>query len=239
LKILHVTQGYSPAIGGTEWLVQRVSEELVRQFGDEVTVFTTNCYSGEAFYTPRLPRLPVGWSELNGVRIKRFPVNRHASWLFRWLQAPAHRLHVPGNQYLRAWSGGPIVPGLRSAVAAFPADVVAASSFPLLHMFSALRGARHAGRPIVLHGGLHPDDRWGFDRPMIYQAIQEADHYVANTSFEAKYVIEHGANPARVTAIGTGVDVERFTGTTALDAKARLGLSDVPVVGFIGQMGRH
>src|SRR5262249_5980128 len=41
LRILHVVQGYAPAIGGTERVVQRLSEEIVRQYGDEVTVFTT------------------------------------------------------------------------------------------------------------------------------------------------------------------------------------------------------
>jgi hypothetical protein len=62
MRILHVTQGYAPAIGGTERLMQRVSEELVARAGDTVTVFTTDCYNGEAFYTPGLPSLPAGWS---------------------------------------------------------------------------------------------------------------------------------------------------------------------------------
>ena len=35
----------------------------MRQFGDEVTVFTTNCFSGEAFNRPELPRMPVGIEE--------------------------------------------------------------------------------------------------------------------------------------------------------------------------------
>jgi glycosyltransferase involved in cell wall biosynthesis len=239
LKILHVTQGYAPALGGTEWLIQRISEELVRQFGDEVTVFTTNCYSAEAFFAPRLPRMPTGWSELNGVRIRRFPVQSRLSQMLRWVQAPAHRLRLPGNQYLRAWSGGPIIPGLTQAIAEHPADIVAASSFPLLHMFAALKGAHASGRPAVLHGGLHPDDPWGFDRPMIYQAIRAADHYLANTAFEADYVIARGAEPSRVTAIGTGVDTERFDDLTPQAARERLGIEAGPVVGFIGQLGRH
>ena len=72
MKILQVTQGYWPAIGGTELLIQRVSEELVQQFGDEVTVFTTNCFNGEGFFNPALPRLPAGSEEIRGVRIRRF-----------------------------------------------------------------------------------------------------------------------------------------------------------------------
>jgi len=239
MKILHVVQGYAPALGGTEWLIQRVSEELVRQFGDEVTVFTTNAYSAEAFYSPRLPRLPVGWSELNGVRIRRFPVNSRLSQALRWPQALAHRLRLPGNEWLRALYGGPIIPGLAQAIAEQPADVVAASSFPLLHMFAALHGGQQAARPVVLHGGLHPDDVWGFNRPMIYAAIRQASAYIANTQYEADYVIARGADPARVTAIGVGVDVARYAALTPAEAKARLGLGDQPVVGFIGQQGRH
>ena len=49
MKILHVVQGYPPAIGGTEEAFGHLSEQLVRQFGDEVSVFTTNCYGGDAF----------------------------------------------------------------------------------------------------------------------------------------------------------------------------------------------
>ena len=76
MKILHVVQGYYPAIGGTEWLIQRLSEELVRQFQDDVTVFTTDCLNGEGFFKPEAPRLKAGWEERRGVKIRRFPVQR-------------------------------------------------------------------------------------------------------------------------------------------------------------------
>jgi glycosyltransferase involved in cell wall biosynthesis len=234
MKILHVTQGYAPAIGGTELLIQRVSEELVRQFGDEVTVFTTDCYNGEAFFTPEAPRLPAGWEERNGVRIRRFPVNARVSRLARKIQNPFFEYNVPFNQYVRALAGGPVIKGLTRAIREAPADVIAASSFPLLHMFAALRGAEQSGRPCVLHGGLHPDDIWGFRRSMIFRAIRRAD-YIANTRFEADYVVQAGASPDRVTAIGVGVDAEVFDVPQA-DARKRLGLADGPVVGFIGQI---
>jgi glycosyltransferase involved in cell wall biosynthesis len=237
MKILHVTQGYYPAIGGTEWLVQRVSEELVQRYGDEVTVFTTNCYNGEGFFTPRAPRMPVGWDEINGVKVRRFPVSSRTSRLLRFPQAVAYNLGLPGNQHLRSWASGPIIPGLMKAIEEFPADVIMASSFPLLHMFTALRAARVTQRPCVLHGGLHPLDTWGFQRPMIYQAIQEAPHYIANTAYEAQYVIRRGASPDRVTTIGVGVDILPFEKASKDNAKSRLGLPGKKVIGFIGQLG--
>jgi hypothetical protein len=73
LRILHVVQGYAPAIGGTERVVQRLSEEILRQYGDEVTVFTTDAFSAEAFPRPSLPRMAPGWETRNGVHIRRFP----------------------------------------------------------------------------------------------------------------------------------------------------------------------
>ncbi len=167
MKVLHVTQGYWPAIGGTELLIQRVSEELVRQFGDEVTVFTTNCYNGQGFFTPDAPRLAAGWEELRGVRIRRFPVNASVSRAARLIDYPVFGYRVPFNQYLRVLAGGPVIRGLGRAIREQPADVIAASSFPLLHMFVTLKAAEGSARPCVLHGGLHPDDLWGFQRSMI------------------------------------------------------------------------
>lgn len=235
MKILHVTQGYAPAIGGTELLIQRVSEELVTQFGDEVTVFTTDRYNGEGLFDPAAPRLPVGWETRNGVRVRRLPVMAGLSRAVRNIHYPFYRYNVPFNQYLRALAGGPVIRGLTQAIREAPADVIAASSFPLMHMFAALRGAERSGRPCVLHGGLHPEDIWGFRRSMIFRAIRRTE-YIANTPFEAQYVIETGASPDRVTTIGVGVDAERFGVVTRTDAGRQLGLDEGPVVGFIGQL---
>jgi len=239
MRVLHVTQGYSPAIGGTERLVQRVSEELVQRWQDEVAVLTTDCYNGDAFYTPSLPSMPAGRSNLNGVQICRLPVRRQLSRIFRRPQAIAYRLGLPFNDRLRALAGGPIVPGLRKAIVSTPADVVVAASFPLLHMFDALAAARASSRPCVLIGCLHPGDRWGFERPMIYDAIREADAYIALTTHEAAHVVSRGASPDRVHAIGVGVDAQRFQGFSSEDSRWRLGFDRRPVVGFIGQLAQH
>ena len=239
MRVLHVTQGYTPAVGGTELLVQRVSEELVARWHDEVSVFTTDCYNGDAFYTPALPSLPAGWASINGVRVCRFPVRRRVSRAFRGPQALAYRARLPFNERLRALAGGPIIHGLREAIQQAQADVIVAASFPLLHMFDALAAARASRRPCVLIGCLHPHDDWGYGRPMIYRAIRDADAYIALTPFEADYVIGQGARPERVRAIGVGVDLAGYRGVTTDEAKWRLGFDQRPVVGFIGQLGQH
>jgi glycosyltransferase involved in cell wall biosynthesis len=236
MKILHVSQGYTPAIGGTEKVVQRLSEELVRQFDDEVTVFTTNCYNAEAFYTPHLPRMAAGAEVINGVRIRRFEVRSQISRILRLPQWVAYQLNLPGNQYLRIFSAGPIIPGLRNAIQKCAFDVMMATSFPLLHTFTAARAAERARRPYALQGNLHPQDTWSFGKPAIYKTINRAPCYIANTDYEARYVISRGAIPSRVTTIGIGVDLEQFERVSSDEAKQRLGFSGNTVVGFIGQI---
>lgn len=239
LRILHVVQGYAPAVGGTERVIQRLSEELVSQFGDEVTVFTSDCYSAEAFPRPAHPRLAPGYETRAGVSVRRFHVIRSLGPLLQPVQEAAFRLGLPLNQYLRTWYAGPIIPGLTQAIQRHPADVVVASSFPLRHMYQALAGARRGGRPCVLVGGMHPEDRWGYDRPMIHRAIRQADLYVAYTGFEAGHVVANGADLERVDVIGLGVDPEPFDDVDAAAAKRALGFGDHPVIGFIGQLGVH
>jgi len=239
LRILHVVQGYAPAVGGSERVMQRLSEELVAGWGDAITVFTTDCRNAEAFPRPSLPHLARGWEKLHGVDIRRFGVLRSLGPLLAPLQKAAFRLGVPFNDHLRTLYAGPIIPGLAGAVRRHDADLVAATSFPLRHMYQALRGARAARRPCVLIGGIHPEDRWGYDRPMIHRAIRRADLYVAYTRIEARHVIEHGAAPERVEVIGVGVDADAFAGVDPAPLRRELGLGDAPVVGFIGQLGVH
>lgn len=240
MKILHVVQGYSPAIGGTEHLIQNISETLTHQFGDDVTVFTSNCFNGEGFWNPRLPTMETGVSEINGVKIHRFPVRSRVSQSIRPIQKIFFQLNLPYNDWLRTYFGGPIIPNLAKYVADFQADVVAASSFPLLHMFDALKGARNSKKALVFHGGIHPQDIWGFDRKNIFKAIDQADIYLANTDFEKNYLGSKGIDISKIKTVGCGVNPQDFSGINRNQARNHLNLPlDAQIVGYIGQIGLH
>ncbi|MFH1446023.1 MAG: glycosyltransferase family 4 protein, partial [Chloroflexota bacterium] len=235
----HVLQGYPPAMGGTEEAFEHISEELAGQFGDEVIVFTTNCYGGDAFNSPGLLCIPAGETNVKGVRVVRFPVMSWLSWLLKIPQDLAYHLKLPFNQYLRTLYQGPIVAGLGRAIRQSDADLVVASSFPLLHMYTALKAAKRSGKPIILVGGLHPEDVWSFDRLMIAKALTAADGCIAYTEYEAGQLERMGVERRRIWTIGLGVDAEIFKYADQQDAKVKLGLDKGPVVGFIGQVSAH
>lgn len=239
MDILHVVHGYPPAVGGSERLMQRISENLVARYGDRVTVYTANGYNTEAFVDPSQPLLPPAEFEMNGVHVRRFAVfNRLGKPLFH-LQRLAYRLGLPGNQYLRTWYGGPIVPGLGRCVEAFSGHVVAAAAFPLFHMYITLRACERTNKPLIFIGALHPLNDWGYNRPMIYRAIRQSDAYIALSGYERTYLIETWqVPPEKITVIGAGVEPVRFERADGADVRQRYDLDDHPLVAFIGQQGR-
>jgi glycosyltransferase involved in cell wall biosynthesis len=240
MKILHVVQGYTPAIGGTERAVQKVSEKLVSRHGDEVTVYTTTAYNAELFWRRDQPQLPAGEECINGVRVRRFPVFNRLNGLRRFLAGGSYRLGLPYNDWLRAFYNGPLIPAMTAAIARSGADLVAASSFPLLHMHYAQWGARRAGVPVVFFGGLHSADDFGFKRPMIDKAIRRADAYIAYTPFERDYLVaERGVDPALITVVAVGVDLEPFARASGHRLRERFGWGDAPVIAFVGQQVPH
>jgi len=141
---------------------------------------------------------------------------------------------------LRTYFGGPIISGLRNKIAVYPADIVASSSFPLLHMFDTLAGGRVGNKPVIFHGGIHPQDNWGFNRNNIFSAIKQADGYLANTEYEANYLSKKGIDRQKISIVGCGVYPEQFAPISKEQARTKLNLpQDKPIVGFIGQIGLH
>ncbi|PJF47567.1 MAG: glycosyltransferase family 1 protein [Chloroflexi bacterium] len=236
MRVLFVTHAYHPSKGGVQWLMQSLAERLSAQ-GDAVTVFTTVAHRCELFIDSRQPRLPVGEVTLNGVRVRRFDVFNRLTWLRLNAARVAHKLRLPGQDWVRGLYFGPIVPGLRRAILDQPADVIVAASFPMIHMYDALAAGCASGRPVVLVGTVHPADPWSYDLPRMYRAIRQAHAYVALSDYERDYLAARCPG-ARLHVIGGGVDTEAFASPAAGRAfRLQQGWTDdALVIAMIGRM---
>jgi glycosyltransferase involved in cell wall biosynthesis len=235
MKILHVVHTYAPSQGGAQWLIKNLSEQLVARWDDDVTVYTTTALTTEQFRQADRPTLPPGTEIMAGVKLRRFPVFNHLSTVRMLLAAVAYRLHLPYNDWLRTFYNGPIVPGLSKAVASSGADIVLATSFPLLHMYYAIAGARRAGIPIILLGAIHTADPWGYERANIYRAVGQVDAYIALTAYERDYLIRRAIPPGKISVIGPGVDAASYLRADGVTERNRLGWGDEPVVAVIAK----
>ncbi|NKQ36714.1 MAG: glycosyltransferase family 4 protein [Chloroflexi bacterium] len=230
MKILHVVHGYPPSSGGSQWLVKKISEQLVSRYGDEVTVFSTVAYNMAYFWGEDSLALPEGQEKINGVTVQRFPVFNKLNRTRRILAGAATRLKLPYNDWLRTFQTGPIIPGMTQAVAHSRADVVMATAFPLMHMYYALSGAKKGNIPIVFVGAIHPADRWGYDRKMIYRAIQQVDAYMAQTQFEKAFLTARGIDPHKIFLLGGGIDRNIFIQADGSLLRKEYGWEESPVI---------
>jgi glycosyltransferase involved in cell wall biosynthesis len=200
-----------------------------------VTVFTTVAYRMEHFWRSGEPTMPAGTEVVNGVTVRRFAVFNRLNVLRMLIAGAAYRLRLPYNDWLRTIYNGPLIPGLSRAVANSGADVVFATAFPLLHMYHALAGARRAGIPLVFLGAIHTADEWGYDRKMMLRAIQQADAYIAHTTFERDYLVARSVRGERIWVIGAGVDAHALAAADGAAVRKRYGWENAPVVAVVGK----
>lgn len=67
------------------------------------------------------------------------------------------------------------------------------------------------------------------------RVLGAADQIIAVSTPLKHWIVETGVEADRVTVIPNGVNVERFA-SAAVDSRARLGLGDRPVIGFVGTL---
>ena len=106
MRVLHLSHGYPPAVGGSETVICEFSERLVRR-GHDVCVVTTTGYNTAAFREPGHPTMRAGEEWREGVRVRRHRADPRLAPRLRRVQALAFRLRVPGNGALRTVYDGP------------------------------------------------------------------------------------------------------------------------------------
>jgi glycosyltransferase involved in cell wall biosynthesis len=219
-RLVLVTQTYFPAIDGTAVLIQHLAEQFAAG-GDEVHVVTTDALGPAGFRTWHAERTtapPI--EDIRGVRVHRLPTYWWLSAISRSVQAVGRRLRLPGAERIGDLYLGPLMRGLLETLDELAPTRVYASSFPYWHMHQLVTwGLRHRV-PVVLHGAIHPEDPWAFDRSSIRRSSLRAGGYAANTAYEARYVEGLGVPPDRITVVGIGVDLELLEGAYAARREA-------------------
>ncbi|WP_271586091.1 glycosyltransferase family 4 protein [Bradyrhizobium sp. CCBAU 53415] len=207
-RIVFVAQTYFPAIDGTAVLIQNLAEQFAAS-GDEVHVVTTNALGPKGFrnwHAERTSAPPI--EDIRGVRVHRLPTYWWLSNISRFAQAAGHRLGLPGAERIGDLYLGPLMRGLLETLKQIAPTCVYASSFPYWHMHQLVGWGQRHRVPVVLHGAIHPEDRWAFDRSSITRSCGQAAGYAANTAYEAKYVQSLGVPHDRITIVGAGVDLK-------------------------------
>jgi glycosyltransferase involved in cell wall biosynthesis len=154
----------------------------------------------------------------------------------RFVQAAARRLRLPGAERAGDIYLGPLMRGLLKRLDALAPTAVYASSFPYWHMHQLASWGESRRVPVVLHGAIHPEDQWAFDRSSIRRTCSRAAGYAANTAYEARYVEHLGVPAEQITVVGIGIDLEMLGSARAARSEAD---SQIPRILYLGHLARR
>jgi len=240
MRILHVLQNYEPSKGGTQFLFKNISEQLVKNYSDEVDVYTTNSYydPGSASFK----KVRNKFETINKVNIRRFAFYRFHRNIIKVINKIAFKFFGRSSGRLSKFRLGPWSPGLTKAIADAPYDVLCASSSQYSYMNYPLYRKKLANaKPFVFMGAIHFDDENNIGLPnYILERIALSEKYIANTSFEKESLIKLGIKSEKINVIGCGVHVNEFGITAKEKARELMGLKNSDfVIGYVGRFATN
>lgn len=252
MRILHVTQRYLPAIGGSELHFAELSSRLAAD-GHAVTVVTTDALDFELFWNRRARRIAEPESIIDGVRVLRFPV-RHlpapqlsypAMRRLLWLLTRSAATPVTWVKWLARFT--PWAPALLDWLANTTEefDLVAGMTIVFEPLLAAAQHyARQHHRPFVVYPLTHlgvgaEPGRDAISRfyTMRHQVdiVTNSDFLIANSADEADFYRARGLAPTRIAVVGPGVELSRLAGGNGVRLRAQYGLTGT-VVGVISAL---
>ena len=236
MKIVQVSPMYAPVLGGAEHHLQALSEGLAVR-GHEVTVLTANVRNGWDLYPPyrdgHLPEAEV----INGVNVIRVPpdgglagkalkgvVELKGGW--RSLRS------VFGEDGFGMLCQGPQSLAMIHYLIGVKADIVSSMNWfysPAYYVYLARKLKRF---PLVGIPLFHTVQPW-CNRKIYDKMLASCDVVVVNTSHEGQYARQRGATQVEVG--GVGIDPKVFDNRNGHEIRARYGLGNFPVIGFVGR----
>jgi glycosyltransferase involved in cell wall biosynthesis len=238
MRVVHLCPLYTPATGGVERFVSRVSEALASR-GDVVEVWTTTAASVRALTHPQGEQFEAGESRVEGIRVRRFPIRYLPGQ--RYVLTAAHLLPLGLSWQARTVRWSPLVPALAEAAArqADAVDLVHACPLPyssILHAGLAL--ARRTRAKLVLTPFTHlgkPDDaddqvRRRYLSRLNVRLLRSADGVLAQTNAESRALAEAGVADNRIRLGGVGVDPDECLGGSRPRGRGRWQIAPQEIV---------
>jgi len=229
MKLAVVTPRYGTEIpGGAETAARLLATRLATRADFTVEALTTCALDT----TTWADHYPSGTTEVDGVRVHRFPVTgRRAADFDAATDLVVRRGRRVTAAEQHAWidKQGPIAPALIEAIAHSDADVIAFHPF-LYH--PTVAGLPRVASRAVMHAAAHEETML---RLPLYRDVFEAAAGLAYWSEPERRLVEHRFAIASKPAVVVGLGVDAGAGDGA-HARAALGLDDRPYLLCLGRV---
>lgn len=237
MKIVHVSHLYHPSQGGVQFWFKNVSERLVKNYGDDVTLVTTN-----SLYGPErkvFKKVEPAEEIINGVKVIRFSYIRWHIKLFAFAFKVLNRLTIKVPDRMLLMKYGPVSIAMKRYLMNSDADAFCASAANYWYMqlplwrkcnffyFGSIHLSEDESKPVLNKTQLH--------------SINASKLYLANTNYEKRRLVQAGVKSEKIVVLGVGVDPDIFkiNSVTVDKFKKELGLhNNCLVIGYVGRIER-
>ncbi len=236
MKIVHISHLYYPSAGGVQTYFKNVSERLVRDYGDDVTVVTTDSYFGpeKSFFKKITP----SHETINGVKVIRFHYRRWHIKPLKLVVKMLRKLGLAVPEEIIMQLNGPCSTSMKNYLTNVKADAFFASSSN--YYFMQLPLWRKCN--FFYFASIHLDEEIGKTHLLNKQleCMNASTLYIANTHFEQQRMIQFGVDPQKTFVLGCGVEMSDFEmkdKSAVLHFKNEIGIPENALVaGYVGRI---
>ncbi|MFX0099439.1 MAG: glycosyltransferase family 4 protein [Candidatus Hodarchaeota archaeon] len=213
MKIIHVPPRYFPAISGSEFYFQRISEILKGKHSIEV--HCTNALDFGAFHdtSGKIISSRNFPERVNGVDVYRHSIDFDGDAINNEINHLNETILSGGDFHEASISkNGPYSKSLREHLEEKSMDLIHATCFPYMNIFQALSIARMKTIPCLVTPFIHGENPRYQD-----ESISLLNHFtkiLACSRSEADFLTKKGIDEKKIEQITMGVDVDRYMKAT-------------------------
>ncbi len=235
MHVVFVLPRFFPYRGGYENSLLSLAKYMVAH-GHRVTVYTTTANDLEAFWLPEFRRFPEGQIEVDGVIIRRFPID------YNKLRRRASRL-LGAFPYWRwkaqYWTPSFRIPGMVAEMRKSGADLIHIGPLPYTNlMYAGFEAAEACRVPVIAtpctHLGEEANDEVArhYVQPYQIDLLKRCAKVICMTKTEMQRLEGYGVTAEKL-VVGHGIDFQMAIGGNSDFLRAKYGV-DGPVVLHLG-----
>ncbi len=237
MKILHIVINYDPSIGGIQLLYKGVSENCVKVYNDEVTVYTVNSYFGS--HSKNFKKISKPQETINGVLIKRFPFLRVHLFFFNFIRKILIKFNKDPH-FINQAIAGPVSYNLFKSLNKVDVDIISGAPSGFSYMtYPLYRHKLKNPKPFVYSGAFHfqdSDEKIHISNETL-KAILKSEYCICYTQFEKQKLMQLGIPEEMIVVTGVAANVKMFENGNPNLYREKFKLKDDDIlIGYVGRI---
>jgi len=233
MHLAHVSPRYFPAISGSEFYIEEISE-ILQQRGHKIKVFCSNALDFNVFGNLKGKRIEEKYTKINNVDIFRYPIkylpgislfvnNSYPS--YKKVLKQLNLRHIFPFNYLNILTNGPFTPELWLQLMRDQPDIIHSVCMPFATNLFALMVGKLKTVPTICTPFFHFGNP-RYNNPTYIGFLSKFDRILTCSQSESQFFIKNGVKKEKIRGIHMGINPEKLLKGKAKRFRRQFNLED-------------